>query len=231
MPGMTDYSATNWIAYITGKTSMPATPTAYVGLFTTAPTSDSGVTGATEVSGGSYARQSTSGSTWNTPSNSSGSEPAVTPANTTNATSITFPTATANWGTVTSFALFDALTSGNCLLWDYLGNFSWLPATCTSASPGVITAHAHGYSNGDNVIITAKYGGTIPSFSQSNFTGLLVVANVTTDTFTVTNGGTAVNTSSTGDFDVRKVSTQTVNSGTQISFTGGTPGNLTITAA
>ncbi len=185
------------------------------------------------MSGGSYARQPTTGSTWNSPSNSSGSEPSVTPAQTTNASTITFPAATANWGTVLGFFIIDASVTGtgNMQVWDYLGSFTWLPAAVTSASPGVITAHAHGYSNGDTVVITAKYGGTIPSFSQSNFTGPLVVANSTTDTFTVTNGGTAVNTSSTGDFQVRKIASLSVTSGTQIQFVGGTPGNLVITSA
>jgi hypothetical protein len=42
------------------------------------------------------------------------------------------PQATASWGTVIAFALYDA-SSGNLLLWDYLGNFAWLPATVSSA--------------------------------------------------------------------------------------------------
>lgn len=212
MAGKTDYSATNWLAYITGKTAMPATPTAFIGLFTTAPTSNSGVTGAVEVSGGSYARQSTSGATWNAPSNSVGSEPSVTPASTSNAVAITFPTATANWGTVTSFGIFDALSSGNLLFWDYIGNFLWLPASVTLASPGLFTSHAHGYSNGDPVVITSKYGGTIPTTGGS-FTGVLTVAGATTDTFNV-----GVNTTSSGDVLVRKILQQVVNAGVQFSL-------------
>lgn len=210
---------------------MPTLPVVSIGLFTTAPTSDSGVTGMVEVLGSlAYARQPTTGATWNSPSNSSGSEPSVTPAQITNASTITFPAATGNWGTVLGYILIDASVTGtgNCLHWDYIGSFSWLTATVSSASPGVITAPAHGYSNGDNVVITAKYGGTLPTFSQSNFTGLLVVANATTDTFTVTNGGTAVNTSSTGDCAVRKISSRQINSGDQISFGAG---NMKITDA
>lgn len=212
MAGMTDYSATNWLAYITGKTVIPATPTAYIGLFTTAPTSDSGVTGAVEVSGGSYARQATSAATWNTPTNSSGSEPAVTPAFISNAVAITYPIATANWGTVVAFGLFDALTVGNCLTWDYLGNFRWLPFTCTLATPGVLTSPAHGYANGDPVVVTAKDGGTLPTTAGS-WAGVLTVANATTDTFTA-----GVTTTSTGDGMVRKILQQSIPSGVQASF-------------
>lgn len=222
MAGMTDYSAANWLNYITGKASIPATPTAFVGLFTTAPTSDSGVTGAVEVSGGSYARQTTSAATWNSASNSTGTEPNVTPANITNAVAITFPVATANWGTVVAFGLFDASTVGNLLMWDYIGNFKWLPFSCTTASPGVLTSPAHGYANGDPVVVTAKYGGPLPTTGGS-WAGVLTVANVTTDTFTA-----GVNTSGTGDGQVRKILQQSIPSGVQASFAIGA---LTATAA
>src|ERR1051326_4905328 len=120
MSGLSDYSAQNFLNYIVGKTAVPTLPTAFIALFTAVGTDAN--TGFTEVSGGSYARQSTSGATWNAASGSA-------PSTDSNAAAITFPTATANWGTVIAFGLFDALTVGNLLAWDYLGNFSWLPAT------------------------------------------------------------------------------------------------------
>ena len=77
-------------------------PTAlYVGLFTSTP-SDS--TAGTEVSGGSYARQSVAFSF------TSGD-----PSSVTNTAQITFPTSTAAWGTVTHAGIYDALTYGNFL--------------------------------------------------------------------------------------------------------------------
>lgn len=77
-------------------------PTAlYVGLFTTTP-SDS--TAGTEVSGGSYARQTVAFSF------TSGD-----PSSVTNTAQITFPTSTASWGTVTHAGIYDALTGGNFL--------------------------------------------------------------------------------------------------------------------
>ena len=141
MPGFSDYTAGNVLAYLTGKTAMPTLPTAYVALFTVAPTSDAG-TGGTEVTGGAYARVSTTGPNWNVPSASSGTEPATTPASTSNSATISFPTATANWGTVVAFGLYDAATSGNLLAFDFLGNYSWLPASISAASPGVVMAAA-----------------------------------------------------------------------------------------
>lgn len=85
-------------------TTTPITP--YVALFTSTPTDS---TGGTEVSGGSYARQS-SASKWATPSAGSVS---------TNAT-ITFPTATADWGTVTGFGIMTASSGGTLLMWGAL---------------------------------------------------------------------------------------------------------------
>jgi len=79
---------------------------AYVALFTAAP-SDAG--GGTEVSGGSYARQLAGLSA------ASG-----TGGTTSNASDITFPTATADWGTVTHCALMDAVTAGNMIMWSAL---------------------------------------------------------------------------------------------------------------
>lgn len=80
-------------------TTYTAPTTVYVGLFTTDPT-DAG--SGTEVSGNAYARQS---ATFATPSNGAASTDA----------DIQFPQATGNWGTVTHFAIFDALTTGNMM--------------------------------------------------------------------------------------------------------------------
>ena len=70
---------------------------AYVALYTTDPTdADTG----TEVSGGGYARQLAGLSV-------------ASGGLSSNAADITFPTATASWGTVTHVGLRDALTLGN----------------------------------------------------------------------------------------------------------------------
>lgn len=69
-------------------------PTIYVGLSTADPADDG--SGLAEPSGGGYARVATAAADWN-------------------AGDIEFPQATANWGTVTHFALFDAATEGHLL--------------------------------------------------------------------------------------------------------------------
>jgi len=73
--------------------------TVYVALYTTDPTdSDTG----NEVAGGSYARQVV---TFTAPVN----------GETGNTADVTFPVATANWGTVTHIGLKDAASGGNLL--------------------------------------------------------------------------------------------------------------------
>lgn len=209
MTGLSDYSAQSYLNYIVGKTNIASLPTAYLALFTAVGT-DAG-TGFTEVSGGSYARVATTGSTWNAASGSA-------PSSNSNASPISFPVSSGSWGTVIAWGIYDAPTGGNLLFWDYLGNFPWLPATVSSASPGVLTAKANGYSVADPLVFSTEYGGTAPSFSASNFTGILLVAHAATDTFDVTNAATAVNTSSTGSGMVRKITQQSVPSGVVVSF-------------
>jgi hypothetical protein len=80
-------------------TTYTAPTTTYLALYTSDPTdADTG----TEVSGGSYARQSI---TMAAPSNGVS----------TNSAAIEFPQCTADWGTVAYVGIRDALTSGNLL--------------------------------------------------------------------------------------------------------------------
>jgi len=81
------------------NTTYTSVATVYVSLWTSDPT-DAG--SGTEVSGGSYARTSV---TFASPSNGV----------TTNNADVTFPTATASWGTVGWIGINDAATSGNLL--------------------------------------------------------------------------------------------------------------------
>jgi hypothetical protein len=149
---------------------------------------------------------------------STNNEPTTIPSSAVNTNAIiAFAQAGAGgWGTVTSWGIYDALTSGNLVWWDYLGNFKWLPFTGTLASPSILTATAHGYSNGDPVVVTAKYGGVLPT--AGSFAGVLTVAGVTTDTFNVgVNAATA-----SGDGEVRKIVQQSIPANVTASFGAGT---------
>ncbi len=102
----TDFLENKLIDHQLGKTAYPM-PTVHVGLLTAAP-SDAG--GGTEVTGGAYSRKATAGADWAAAASGSAS----------NANVLTFATATAAWGTVTHFAIYDAATAGNMLRWAVL---------------------------------------------------------------------------------------------------------------
>lgn len=102
MAGLSDYYEDIVINHLFRAQSFTPPATVYVGLYTTAPT-DAG--GGTEVSGGSYARQAVTFG-------------AASSGSTSNTADITFPEATANWGTIVAAGLFDASTAGNLLAWN-----------------------------------------------------------------------------------------------------------------
>lgn len=117
---MSDYLENKIADHIFRNRSYSVPSTIYIALYTAAP-SDSG--GGTEVSGGSYARvlvgpsdsawQSTQGTTTAVASSGTGGQTA-------NGSTITFPTPSATWGSITHFGVFDASTSGNLLIWGAL---------------------------------------------------------------------------------------------------------------
>ncbi len=99
MAEMSNYLENALINATLRNTSYTSPTTTFVALYTTDPTdADTG----TECSGGSYARQAV---TFGAPSNGV----------TTNSASVTFPTASGNWGTITHIGIRDAVTSGNLL--------------------------------------------------------------------------------------------------------------------
>jgi hypothetical protein len=151
------------------------------------------------------------------------------PSSITNNAVITFPQATANWGTVIAWGLYDASSSSNLLLWDFLGAYNWLPVSSSSVGSGngaVMTTHAHGYSNGDPIVATTEYGGSFPTATQESLTSYVVnyAANVATDTFTLSTSSSAPSsanalwTSTTGDFMVRKIVQQSIPQNVTASF-------------
>ncbi|MGH7111755.1 MAG: phage tail fiber protein [Stellaceae bacterium] len=216
-------TAENILQHITGYQVIFAEPTAYIALYTTAPTDDTGAN-AVEVAGGGYARVATTqgaSGTWGAASTST-DPTTISNSGTTNA-AITFPTATGNWGTIVAFGLYDAATGGNLLAWDWLGADAWQPCTISAASPGVFTAHAHGFAANAPVVFTNVFGGTAPTSSGGALgsNNVSLVVSPATDSFTLTTGGTAVATSTTGNGMVRQIVQQAVPSGVQPSFASG----------
>ena len=70
--------------------------------------------------------------------------------------------------------------------------------TCTSASPGVITAPGYAPTAGDLVALTFLAGGSIPTGLTAGTAYYVVSPSGNTFSVSATKGGTAINTSSTG---------------------------------
>lgn len=116
MAAMSNYLENQLVDHILrGQTfSSTAPASVWVGLYTTAP-ADAG--GGTEVSGNAYARVAVSRSltTWKSTQNDNLASTSGTGGLTSNSAAITFPVPSGSWGTVTHFAIHDALTGGNLL--------------------------------------------------------------------------------------------------------------------
>lgn len=102
----TNFLETEILDHVFAGAAYTAPTTKYLALFTALADGEAG--SVTEVSGGGYARQSvaftTSGNT------------------TSNNAAVEYPTATANYGTVTHVAVFDASTSGNMMAYAALSS-------------------------------------------------------------------------------------------------------------
>ena len=101
-----DFLELEVLDHVFGAAAYTAPVTLYVSLFTVAPT-DAG--GGTEATGGSYARVAVTNNATNFPAASAGAK--------SNGTAITFPTATASWGSCVAMGVHDAASAGNLLAW------------------------------------------------------------------------------------------------------------------
>jgi|SRR6185369_1547957 len=117
MAHMSDYLENKLIDWLLRGQTFTAPTTVYIALYTANP-SDTG--GGTEVSGGSYARVAVSSSLSNWAGTQSAGSTSASSGNngtTSNNGAITFPSPSANWGSITGMAIYDASTSGNELFW------------------------------------------------------------------------------------------------------------------
>ena len=106
MSQMSDFLEVELRKHIFRTGSMTKPAALYVSLHTANPT-DAGT--GTEVSGGSYARVQRD------PLDANWTAASATDGITTNAADITFPTPSANWGTITHVGIWDAAAAGNLI--------------------------------------------------------------------------------------------------------------------
>ena len=105
MSALSDYLELALVRHVLGGSAFTAPSTMYLALFTSPPADDAV---GTEVAGGGYQRVSITNNTTNWPNASIKIKA--------NGTTITFPTATADWGTVTHWALMTSPTDDTEIL-------------------------------------------------------------------------------------------------------------------
>jgi hypothetical protein len=179
--------------------------TPFIALHTGAP----GETGANEMAGGSYARQSaTFGAAAGGVSSNSG------------VVSFTgLPAAPAPG--VIAWSMWDAVTAGNCIMTHWLTDVGALlkPFTVVDTATDLFLAPAHGYVNGDIVSLSTEIGATaIPAGVVVDT--LYFIVNTATDSFqlALTSGGAAINITGKGSGTVIKVVPKTINAGDRLDF-------------
>jgi hypothetical protein len=203
MGGKSDYLENKVLDHILGATSYTPPTNIYIALFTTLP-NDAG-SGGVEVSGGSYARYNITNNTTNFPNASGGVK--------SNNANYNFPTATANWGTIVGFGLYDDPTAGNLLFHGPLYQPS--PKMCYADASDLISCPAHGFTAGMTVRFQTIPEGSLPAGLSEATLYYVIATGLVTDGFKVstTLGGSAVNITATGVARVNEVREKVVNNG------------------
>lgn len=147
------------------------------------------------------------------------------PSSVANNATINFAQANVDWGTVIAWGLFDG--SSNLLWWDFMGNYNWLPFEVAAGSSPIWNVKANAYSSNDPVVITAEYGGSLPSASTGTFTNYNInyVASPSTDSIqidTVSGPATPCVLTSSGSGMIRKITKQSIPQGVTASFAAST---------
>jgi hypothetical protein len=105
-----DFLENELLDHVFSAAAYTAPANLYIGLSTTAPSDAGG--NITEPATGAYARVTLANNATNFPAASAGTKR--------NGVAINFPTATADWGTISHFFIADAITGGNILAWGAL---------------------------------------------------------------------------------------------------------------
>jgi hypothetical protein len=115
---------------------------------------------------------------------------------------------------VSHWAELDSATigAGNVLNFGQLMNAQTLTSIARTSNTATATLAAHGYSNGDQILITGA--------QQPEYNGFVTISNVTTNTFDYAVSG-APTTPATGTLVARKATTLAVSAGITPSFAAG----------
>lgn len=187
MPGKTRYATDATLNLWLRNTAQAAVATPYVGLFSTAPADDNSA--GTELTGNGYARQAV---TFAAPATDTGNIRKCS-----NSGALTFgPASPADWLAALAWGVFDALTTGNMLYWDYL--LGPRIAFVADATADTLTAASHGLVNGNRVQMQ-NTGGVLPTGLAVLTTYFVVGATTNTLQLSATSGGSAIDITAIGN--------------------------------
>lgn len=193
---------------IADGTNITAPAALYMALYTDILT-DAGV--GTEVSGGSYARTAVMAAL-PTASGTSGTS-------TSNA-AITFPTATASWGTIKSFGLWDATTAGTLYARGVFGDDPW--GFTATAADDVLFVPGSDYAVSDQIVVFPIPTRSLPTGLSEN-TAYYIKTEPSTGSYTIstTDGGATLDITANGAGYLRKLTPQAVANGNTFNVPSG----------
>lgn len=209
--GIQDYWGNKLLNQL-GGTTISALTTVYLALYTVMPQKDG--SNATEVSGGAYARQAITCNTTNFP---------VAAAQLIKlATSVSFPTATADWAAVApgvvGWGICDAVSGGNILITGEFVAAGAYFAFVGLTSNNTITAPGTAYTNGNIVRLQKVPGSTLPAGIAEGTSYYVVSASTDTFKVSLTLGGAAITLTADGGGLVGIVQTKQVLNGDTVTF-------------
>lgn len=205
----TNYTEGKVADEIFGATAFSAPATLHIGLHSAYP-NEAG-TGA-ELSGNNYSRVAVTNNTTNWPNYSGDTK--------SNGTTITFPTASGNWLEAVAVSVWDASVAGNMIARGWLGSDGGKLFTATAAD--VFTAPSHTLVNDDKVAVITVPGGTLPTGVVDGTIYFVVGQSGDTFNLSATQGGGAINLTTTGAGLIKKVIPKTVQTNDSLSFGVGT---------
>lgn len=208
MAGLSDHAEVKLLDIVGQATTWTAPATSYISLHT-AILVDAG-TGA-EVSGGAYARLDVTAAL-----------PAASGAggSITSNVVLTWTQASANWGEVLSWGIWDASTAGNLLWRGIFGDDPW--GFTATASDDVLFVPGSDYAVNDRVIVVPVPTRSLPTGLTEN-TIYYIKTEPSTGSYTLstTEGGATIDITANGAGYLRKLTPQTVNSGNTFQINSG----------
>lgn len=185
--GLADFAELEVLDHLLGAATYTPPVTTHVGLLTVV-TADGGTF--TEPSGNAYARVAVTNNATNWPAAAAGLK--------SNGTAITFPKATpAGWGTIRGFAIWDAASAGNMLIWGLLARNEEI-FVMEDAAADVFKCPGHAFTLDMPICFEALPSVALPTGILAGVT--YFARTITTDTFQVaaTAGGAAINVTAVG---------------------------------